>query len=151
MKQNLNYFIAERAEHLAIVHLTRSPNLAIKHLKGADSGLDLLVTILQDQLPTGRMFGVQVKGYDRTFENIQQLSSVLGETEKIYPQELPFPVCLFVFTMDDDKGYYQWLNYLNNSSTTALNFQWRSLDASSVEQILKEVNAWYEAKRHSAA
>jgi hypothetical protein len=58
IKPNLEYFIAERAEHLAIVHLTRSQNLAIERLN-ADYGLDLLASISRDESPTGRIFGIQ--------------------------------------------------------------------------------------------
>jgi len=154
MKRDLEYFIDERAEHLAIVYLTRSQDLAVERMK-ADYGLDMLVTILRDKLPTGRVFGIQIKGRDRAFKDIQQEASLaLPQQEGNYFQDLPFPVCVLFFTMEDDKGYYKWLKYptgANESLRSLEQNQWRSLDECQVGQIIEEVNAWYNGKSHSAA
>ncbi|NEQ18153.1 MAG: DUF4365 domain-containing protein [Moorea sp. SIO3E2] len=154
MKRDLDYFIGERAEHLAIVYLTSSQDLVVERMK-ADYGLDMLVTILRDKLPTGRVFGVHIKGRDKAFKDIQQEASlVLSDQEKKYFQDLPFPVCVLFFTMDDDRGYYRWLKYpseSNQSLHTLENNQWRSLDQEQVSQIIAEVNAWYNRKHQSAA
>lgn len=97
MKQDLKYFIGERAEQLAMVYLTRSKNLVVERMR-ADYGLDLLVTVLQDQLPTGRVFGVQIKGRDRAFKDVQQEASLtLSQKESYSVQDLPFPVCILIF------------------------------------------------------
>lgn len=65
MKLDLEQFIAEWGGNLAVVYLTRSHNLAIERLKNNyDYGFDLFVTILRDNLPTDRVFCVQVKAYD---------------------------------------------------------------------------------------
>lgn len=154
MQQDLEYFIHERAEDLAIVHLTRSSDLAIEHMK-ADYGIDLLVTILREQLPTGRIFGVEIKGRDQAFQDIQREAVInLSRQEKNYFQDLPFPVCILFFTMADDKGYYKWLKYSSDSNqhlNSLEQHQWRSLNEYPIEQIIKEVNAWYDRKSHFAA
>lgn len=45
MKRDLQYFISERAEHLAVVYLTRRQDLVTERMM-VDYGLNLLVTIL---------------------------------------------------------------------------------------------------------
>src|SRR5688500_11819824 len=60
MKRDMRQFFAERAELLAVIHLTRRDDLALDRLASSDSGVDFLVTLVQGGVPTGRMFGVQV-------------------------------------------------------------------------------------------
>jgi len=117
MKQDLEDFINERAERLAIVYLTRRQDLMIERMT-ADYGLDFLVTILRDKMSTGRIFGVQVKGRDKAFQDRQQAEKLhSNEKTRLYLQDVPFPVCLFLFTMEDDKGYYQWLKFPSQASS----------------------------------
>lgn len=153
MKQDLEYFVGVRAEQLAIVYLTRSQNLAIERMQ-ADCGLDMLVTILRDHVPTGRVFGIQIKGRDKAFKNLQHASLTLPQEAKNYIQDLPFPVCILLFTMEDDKGYCKWLKYPGQSNQRFYSMeqnQWYSLDEYQVDQLLEAVNAWYDAKSHPAA
>lgn len=154
MKQNLQFFISERAENLAMVYLSRSHSVAIERMQ-ADYGIDLLVTILLDRLPTGRVFGVQVKGQDKALKGIPGDTVLkLSQEEKSYLKDLPFPVCALFFTMEDDKGYSKWLRYPTESSASLYSLaqtSWRSLDEFPVDRIVKEVNAWYDEKSHSAA
>ncbi|HAJ58467.1 MAG TPA: hypothetical protein DCP31_03695, partial [Cyanobacteria bacterium UBA8543] len=110
MKRDLQDFINERAKHLAVVYLTRRQDLVTERMT-ADYGFDILVTILRDKLPTGRVFGVQVKGQDKAFKDIQELSLSFTGKETNYFLDLPFPVCVFLFTMEDDRGYYRWIRY----------------------------------------
>jgi gluconate kinase len=50
MKRDLQDFIDERAEHLAVVYLTSRQDLVIERMTmAADYGLDILVTILLDK------------------------------------------------------------------------------------------------------
>lgn len=154
MKQNLRQFIAERAEHLAIVHLTRGQNLFVERMT-ADSGLNFLVSILQEKSSTGRIFGIQTKGIDTGFKNIQDIPLFLSERDKGYFQNIPFPVCLLLFTMDDDRGYYRWLKYtlgeFDHNWYTIEQYQWHFLDKTAIDQIIQDVNHWYEQKSNSVA
>jgi hypothetical protein len=56
--------------------------------------------------------------------------------------------------MEDDKGYYRWMKY-SSDSNRYLRFveanAWHSLDECPTEQMIEEVNAWYNDKSHSAA
>jgi hypothetical protein len=154
MKRDLQDFIDERAEHLAVIYLTRRQDLVIERIT-ANYGLDILVTILRDKLPTGRVFGVQVKGQDKAFKDIQELSLSFTGKETNYFLDLPFPVCVFLFTMEDDRGYYRWIRYPVSESNQVLRSiepdRWHPLDEHEIGKIVDDVNAWYDAKSHSAA
>jgi hypothetical protein len=156
MKRDLQYFIDERAEHLAVVYLTRRQDLVIERMTmTADYGLDIFITILRDKLPTGRVFGVQVKGQDKAFKDIQKLSLPFTQNETNYFQDMPFPVCVFLFTMENDRGYYRWIRYSLAESNQVLRSReqelWHPLDEHEIGQIVDDVNAWYDAKSHAAA
>ncbi|NEP57920.1 MAG: DUF4365 domain-containing protein [Symploca sp. SIO2G7] len=149
MKQDIKHFIDQRAENLAVVYLSRSHNLAIERMR-TDYGLDMLVTILKDNLPTGRVFGVQVKAQDGLLQDTPvEIVFNLSPKERNYLQELPFPVCALFFTMDDDMGYCKWLRYPTENQTNPYSWaqsSWRCLDELPIEQIIKEINAWYDQK-----
>ena len=154
MKQDMEHFIGERAENLAVVCLTRSHNLAIERMT-SDYGLGMLATILRDNLPTGRVFGIQVKAQDRLIKDARVETILnLSPQERNYLKELPFPVCALFFTMDDDKGYCKWLRYPTENRTNLYSLAqapWRSLDELPVDQIIEDVNAWYDEKSYPAA
>lgn len=146
MKQDLEYFIAERAEQLALVYLTRSTVLSIEHLQ-AERGLNFLVTILQDQLPTGRMFGVRVRGQDKAVKASQSIAASLSSQDRDYFQALPFPACVLLFTMEDDRGYCKWVKHPDQAELA----QWHSLETYDINQMIETVNAWYDEKSRSVA
>jgi hypothetical protein len=154
MKQDLGYFIDQRAEALANVYLTRSQNLVIKRLDH-DFGIDLLVEIVQNNCLTGKVFGVQIKGRDQSLKNCQHDLLPTTEAHDDYFQNLPFPVCMLLFTMEDDRGYYRWVNYstsqLSPDLTSVDQETWRSLDGDGIEHIIQAVNDWYNAKRRAIA
>src|SRR6185436_10096204 len=62
---------------------------------------------------TGRVLGVEV----RALESHKPVRRVSAKREDFQirvshigiPNEIPFPVCLFVFAMDDDEGFYKWI------------------------------------------
>ena len=152
--QDLQTFIDERAEHLAVMHLTRRQDLGVERM-AADYSLDMLVAILQDKRSTGRVFGVQVKGRDRALKTMQELSLSVSEKEINTAQESPFPVYVFLFTMSNDQGYYRCFRYPQTDSDKASGLvqqdQWHILNEDSLEQIINDVNAWYDAKKQLAA
>ena len=91
MQIDLEQFIAERAEQLAIVYLSRSPELTIERLP-SDFGVDMLVTVCPDQAPTGRVFGVQVKARHGHFDlSAQTITKSLFQVDPKSHKDLPFP------------------------------------------------------------
>src|SRR2546423_9045969 len=103
MKNDKVWYIDQRAEALAFVYLTRRSDLLV-HQQTGDYGYDFLVEIVRDQRATRRVFGVQVNARIDPIQN-PKLFNLKHEARK----ELPFPLCLFFFTMQTDQAFYTWI------------------------------------------
>jgi hypothetical protein len=64
-------------------------------------------------------------------------------------EEIPLPLCLFAFTMENDEGFYQWVvepiitkdgPKLHLSTDAALS----RLDNTALDRIVDQVNHWYD-------
>jgi Domain of unknown function (DUF4365) len=151
MKKDLDYFIDKRAKDLAVMHMTRHPDLRIERCPD-DLGLDILATIVRDQHPTGRMFGLQVRGQDRAIATLKELAlaSPVPDTDDV--NDFPFPVCELLFTMEDDRGYYRWIKSPTRQNLRLTSNQdWMVLDQVQLDQMFMNVNHWYDGKNRSAA
>ena len=154
MKQDWQEFIAERAQHLAFVHLTRRQDLVVKCMTRTYAGIDMLVTLLQHGLPTNRFFGVQAKAQDS--DRVPSSSWTCDEIDRL--RDVPFPLYLLLFVMDNDRGYYRLFNepivqhnlILILPQGRQLN-GWHSLEKNSMNHIVNEVNDWYDTKHSSVA
>jgi len=147
--------LEERAEQLAIVHLTRRDDVIVVPAH-ADYGIDLLVHITKAGARTGRIFGVQIAA--RNVLKPAHNGASQGQDVRIslpfLPafSDLPFPLCLFVFSMENDEGYYRWI--LEPSLETGgrprlvLHEQsfFKKLTKSALDNIVQSVNTWYETK-----
>ncbi len=158
MTKFVSQFIHERARQLAIVHLTRIAELEVQSQKGEnDDGLDLMVTITRNGVRTGRLFGVQVKALmTAPAEPLVMGKKPLNGSLSKWSSDLPFPVCLFVFSMADDAGYFTWLNATD--SFEQLSFtplpvarKLEPLDQASLKKIIAQVTAWYDERLKIAA
>jgi hypothetical protein len=169
------WFVAERAEALAVVYLTRRDDVEVIPVSPAAShpGYDLLIQLRQGDPATRPSFGIIVKG------TRSQRHSNRGTRPASFPiaykaGELApntIPVCLFVFTVDDELGYYRWLQQpritneqatLRNNLPSAdqrsdqpdriiLNTAVAPLDNQAIEQMIAQVAQWYEARRRASA
>jgi hypothetical protein len=145
-----------RAESLAIVYLTRHPDLLVDRYDRPDSGMDLLVTIAPEGRATGRLFGVKVKGISRSTNGYRAdaipYSAVSDHAIKKLT-EVPFPVCLFVFEMYSDQGFWLWgreprvaednRRDLVNGNPKEL----APLTRETISSLVEYVNRWYDAGR----
>jgi hypothetical protein len=67
-------------------------------------------------------------------------------------RDLPCPVCLFFFTLDNDKGYYKWIlePIIKDHNNVALkineNEELKSLNDEKIDDIIAMVNNWYDHK-----
>jgi hypothetical protein len=144
------WYYEERAQSLALMYLTRRKDLVIKKQQD-DYGLDFLVTILHNEAYTGRIFGIEVV----SALDLSKVTRFTKYQEALY-NDIPFPICLFFFSMSDDKAYYRWIKkpvteaknwpYLELSQSQTL----VSLTNRELERIINEVNMWYE-KRNAIA
>jgi hypothetical protein len=151
MKKDLNYFIDKRAEDLAVMHMTRHPDFRIERCP-EDLGLDILVTIVRDRHPTGRLFGLKVRGQDRSIATLKELAlaSPVPDVEEL--NDFPFPICELLFTMEDDRGYLRWLKSPTRQNLRSTSDQaWTVLDQSQLDEMFSSVNHWYDEKSRSAA
>lgn len=150
------WYLTERAKQLAIVYLSRREDLVIRQESAAtDSGVDLLVSLTKAGNYTGRVFGVQVKGL-QSYKKIRRAPDsgnlVFDLKQWRFPLELPFPLCLFIFVMEDDTGYYTWLKppTSNFGKQTSLRFQTtkelKPLATKVIDQMVAEVAEWYESR-----
>lgn len=154
--RDLDRFIGERAENLAIVHLTRRSDLLVGRTSTRGEGLDLLVTIRKDGAATGRLLGVQVKGRAEATGRGKVPRVRLTPAEARRVQGVAFPVCAFLFTMEEDDGYYRWVREPVVGSNrqpglTAADAGWAPLTDEALGRIVSAVDAWYDARRHRAA
>lgn len=158
MKINGDALLGQRAERLAIIHLSRRDDLNVTQSQD-EYGIDLLVNLIKAGKTTGRVFGVLVKatrslpikGAGSEGEQIKlQISS-----SKI-PEDLPFPLALFVFNMEDDQGYFRWLlsPVLTSANVSRLSVNHDStftrISTTTIDQIVAQVNQWYELRHQES-
>ena len=156
MEEKKVWYLGERAEQLAIVYLSRRDDLTITRPTEADYGFDLTVSLMQSGNYTGRIFGVQVKAI-RSHKQIRKASPtgkefIIEHKPERIPRDIPFPLCLFVFTMDDDAGFYKWIKKPGASADgippLALDdtATFHQLSHEALDQLISEVNQWYEQR-----
>jgi len=147
-------FIDERVRALATMYLTRRKDLSL-NFDEKEGGIDLLVDILpatgHDEEAGRRMFGVELKGANGSISIDQaqrQFKSAFKGKYRV--PGLPFPLCLFLFTMADNQGYFAWLiepaiqNGLSKLRAVDDKPSVRILDKAALDEIIESVNKWYE-------
>ena len=156
MQKTESWYLGERAEQLAIVYLSRREDLVItRQSAGSDDGINLLVSLLTTGANTGRVFGVEVKALrsNRQIHPASQPDVVRINLSKVrVPRDIPFPLCLFVFIMETDEGYYRWVKKpvygLSRKSQLRLNDEntFRKLSTEAVNEIVLDVQSWYDSR-----
>lgn len=157
METKAPWYIKKRAEALAIVYLSRRDDLIISQ-STPNEGLDFLITITKDGVYTGRLFGIEVKATDSTsrlskHNNTLKLDKNRLNRVKIF-KDLPFPVCLFFFILENDQGYYKWIlePKINEQNHVSLHFneneELKKLDNQEITNMISLVNSWYDNKNN---
>jgi hypothetical protein len=149
MKTSMAEFIKERARLLAFVVLTRRDDVVVDR-GGSHLGFDYLVSLGSNGTPTGRVFGVHVEGRD-----VGQAALPLSR-DPVEAEDAPFPVCVFLFMMEDDRGYYRWLKEPvvargRSQLRKPADARWVDLDTAALGEIVGRVNQWYDAPRRQHA
>lgn len=156
MEATKTWYIKERAEQLALVYLSRRDDLVITKSAGSDYGLDFLVSIGRENEYTGRMFGIRVSSrlslkpvYQRALD-VYKMNIKLNKISGF--KDIPFPLCLFVFAMENDEGYYRWIKkpVTDPEGTPKLLFHkaniFKKLTRKEFDNIVAQVNLWYDKK-----
>jgi hypothetical protein len=148
-----DWYVEERVESLAIMHLTRRPDLrVIREVRERDRVVDLLVEILDSDRPSWKTFGVELKG-TKAPASMEEANKVMGLSLRRFLDtygEPTFPYCLFYFTMDDGQGYVTWIaEPVMREGRPKLLYHRTSdcapLDRGALDRVVEQVQAWYEA------
>ena len=140
------WYVEERAEHLAIVHLTARDDLVVQR-RPMDFGPELLVTLSRDGGFSGRVFAVEV--HARTSgERPPRLDPRELEREHAVYRDAPFPVLMLLFDMRGDRGYFRWIKepadgaMLRLADSVAL----AELTPEALDAIVERVDDWYDRR-----
>jgi hypothetical protein len=145
------FFLAERGRALAIVYLTRREDLRIEAAK-EELGLDFLVYIVKEEEPSQRPFGVLLRA-EMAPVDPERANALLRPSVSNFRNlgTFPYPVCLFLLTMRDDRGYYTWLlePLINGQGKPRLRERseadCKPLDKEGIDEIVATVDRWYDA------
>ncbi|MGP0067002.1 MAG: hypothetical protein ACLQGP_25845 [Isosphaeraceae bacterium] len=143
--------IGERVRAMAIVYLTRRPEITI-HEETKEIGIDLLAFITPEHKAGVRQFGVELKGIWEDVNAEQANRTIRPKMREMQRQgPFPFPVLLFFFTMEKNRRWYTWVAepLLSPQDGVELPIRreadCRPLDNKAVDEIVTRVNAWYDA------
>jgi Domain of unknown function (DUF4365) len=150
-------FVAERAYNLALTHLP--PRDGVRFMRGdPETGIDLLVTVDAREGAPAPIFGVQLAARRRKVAGAGRLDTISDGHAQRPIADPSIPVCLFLFTMEDDRGYYRWLREptLTRKHAATLRepagVRWTELSAAEIDRVFAEILAWYRARpRRQAA
>ena len=141
-----------RANQLAIVHLTRRRDISILQEPYVDAvRLDLLVSLLENGQDVKQYLAVEVKA----LSSQMQAEWVSQQVQRQRPElaSLDLPLCLFLFSMEDDQGYWQWLREPDNDCPdshclrTVKSRTVEPLTDAAISQALETVRRWYARQR----
>jgi hypothetical protein len=143
------WFTAARAKALAYVLLTRRDDLEVRETK-AENGLDYTVRIKSELDRGPQVFGVLLRA-TMSPVTIDEANAQLEPTLTDQAAADPFlPVCVFFFTVKDECGYYTWAHEPAVEEGRArliprAEADCHPLDDGSLERIVAQVAAWYNA------
>jgi hypothetical protein len=141
MRQNLQAYINERAGHLAFICFARQQELQVDRRSGTGK-LDLTIAVRQDGISSNQMFGVVVRGKETALRDRTASFAELYQNVS-HNHGVTFPICLVLFTMADDCGYYKWADRANQP--------WQDLDMEGIHNLVEAVTAWHQTNVSSAA
>jgi hypothetical protein len=158
MKPDLPKLMTRRADLLAFLRLTDRDDLLVDRLASRQAGTDFRVAMGKGRGQAERAFRVVFEGVPGWVARPDDLHAVLDREIKGAEQsdEL-LPLVVFVFTMDDDQGYYGWILEPRVTPPQGLvrrrtsEICWRKLDEGGIDEIVAKVNAWYDAQRQPQA
>ncbi|HYT91462.1 MAG TPA: hypothetical protein VEL76_22300 [Gemmataceae bacterium] len=150
-EETQEWFVAERTRALALVHLTRRADLVVRNA-AEGIGLQFTVFITREKDPQSvRQFGVFLRG-TKSAVTEAQLDKMLRPAMKSFLRsgQFPYPVCLFHFSMDDDQGYSTWVAEpaVTEAGPRLLMHEvphCRKLDTAALDEIVAQVDRWYDA------
>ena len=152
------WFKELRLPSLAIMHLTRRPDLRVKPMvRSGSKVLDLIVEIVDGEGPAWKTFGVYLQGTMSpvTIKRANQVSNLsLQRFFGDYGQPT-LPFCLFYFTVAEGQGFVTWIaEPLVEDGSPTLKYHEKAasvaLDQQAIDRIVDQVVTYYGAIRNQA-
>jgi len=147
--KELNQLIGERSRAMMTIILTRRTDLTIRDTKQG-TGLDHHIYIEREDKPMRLAFGLLLRGV-ASATTIAKANTILRPTMGQFQgmRKFTYPVCLFFFTMADDKGYFSWLAepILGEGGPKLLHREKADcvdLTNEKLEEVVERVVAWYD-------
>jgi hypothetical protein len=147
-----------RLPSLAIMHLTRRPDLRVKQeARVGGKVLDLMVEIVDGEGPAWKRFGVYLQGTTSRV-TIEHINKVLNISLRRFLNdygEPTLPFCLFYFTVGEGQGFVTWIaEPLVKEGSPTLKYHDKAdfvvLDQEALDRIVDQVNSYFEAIRRRA-
>lgn len=137
MNDHVKSFEGWRAEKLAYVYFSRFGNLIINEPGNAQYLFDLLIDVAENDKPTGRFFGVQVKAQPK-----DSLTDVIDWSNY---KNVKMPVVQVIFDTERDQGVYTWIKEPKGADVLERGEQRtaRELTNDSIRQIIGQVEQYY--------
>jgi hypothetical protein len=155
-----NNFISERVESLAIMYLTRRPDLIVRReIRQVDKVMDLIVEITEQGKPPGwKKFGIYLQGTKTPVTIAEANGKLKFSLRRFFNSygEPSIPFCLFYFTMVDNQGYFTWVaEPIVNQDRYRLRYHKEQakcvkLTDEVIGTMTASVNAYYEAFYNNA-
>jgi hypothetical protein len=156
MSNQTEILAAERARALAIILLTNREDLRIIEPKAGDPVIHFLVEIDKSPRAALRTFGVVWDAQIPPSTDVQANRALKPILERLAGViEYTFPVCLFYFTMQDDRARYTWVAEpvvgADDRPDLVIRRDARCspLDPEAINAIVVRVEAWYDARSHN--
>jgi hypothetical protein len=149
-EQKREIFVQKRARALTMMLLTRREDLLIEEVKD-DIGLDYIVRFHTEGKEGLREFGIELKGLWPAVTK-EHADKALRPSMRQMMQHGPFlrPVCLFLFTMENDGAWYTWVaepTMAEDETPVLLSCNepdCRPLDKRALKEIIERVDLWYD-------
>jgi hypothetical protein len=137
MKDHVKSFEGWRAEKLAYVYFSRFGNLLINEPGNGQYLFDLLIDISENEKPTGRFFGVQVKA--------QPKDGLADGIDWSNYRNVKMPVVQVLFDTERDRGVYTWIKEPKGADVLEPGEQHitRELTNESISQMIRQVEQYY--------
>jgi hypothetical protein len=147
-----------RLPSLAIMHLTRRPDLRVRQeVRIGGKDLDLMVEIVDGERPAWKRFGVYLQGTTSpvTIEHANKALNIGLRRFLDDYGEPTLPFCMFYFDVGEGQGYVTWIaEPLVKDSSPTLKYHDKAnvmvLDREALDRIVDQVNSYFEAIRSRA-
>ena len=157
-KKKPEWFKDLRLPSLAIMHLTRRPDLRVSQEVRVDGKiLDLMVEIVDGNGPAWKRFGVYLQGTTSPI-TIEQANKALNASLRRFLDdygEPTLPFCVFYFAVGEGQGFVTWIaEPLVKDGLPTLKYHdktdFKVLDQDALDRIVDQVNSYFEAIRSRA-